>query len=109
MVFISLFLTACGIESNGSEQQRVSGSATLSWDPPTTNVDETPLTGLAGYKIYYGTTPGEYPEVIDINDPNTTEYTIENLPSGIYYFAVTAYDMSLNESDYSNEVSKTIL
>jgi hypothetical protein len=35
----------------------ISGQATLSWDPPTTNVDGTPLTDLAGYKVYYGT-PG---------------------------------------------------
>jgi len=34
------------------------GSALLSWNAPSTNEDGTPLTDLAGYKIYYGTATG---------------------------------------------------
>jgi hypothetical protein len=34
------------------------------------------------------------------------QYTIHNLPNGKYYFAVTAYNVGLLESGYSNEVSK---
>lgn len=82
-------------------------SLILTWEAPTTNVDGTPLTDLAGYKIYYGVSSGEYTKVIIITD-NITTYTIENLSSGTYYFAVTAYDTAGNESAYSNEVSKTI-
>jgi hypothetical protein len=37
-----------------------------------------------------------------------TAYTVTGLPTGTHYFAVTAFDTSGNESDYSNEVSKTI-
>ena len=36
-------------------QDAFSAEVTLSWDPPTTNADGTPLTDLAGYKVYYGT------------------------------------------------------
>lgn len=83
------------------------GQAILSWDPPTTNVDMTPLADLVGYKIYYGTSPGDY--VFNIDVGKVTTYTISNLPEGItYYFATTAYDTSGNESGYSNEVHKTI-
>jgi len=82
-----------------------SGQATLSWDPPTTNADGTPLTDLEGYKVYYGTLSGNYSQNIDAG--NVTTYTA-NLSDGTYYFAVTAYDTSRNESDYSNEVNKTI-
>src|SRR3972149_5909585 len=71
------------------------GEAILTWDPPTTNTDGTPLTDLAGYKIHYGTTSGNYTTVIDVGNVTT-------------YFATTAYDSSGNESGYSNEVSKTI-
>ncbi|GBD95303.1 hypothetical protein BMS3Abin06_00168 [bacterium BMS3Abin06] len=42
---------------------------------------------------------------------NVTTLSIDNLPniqSGIWYFAITAYDTSDNESDYSNEVSTVI-
>jgi len=31
------------------------GTATLTWTASTTGVDGTPLTNLAGYRIYYGT------------------------------------------------------
>ena len=43
------------------------GTATLTWDPPTTNVDATPLTDLGGYKLYYGTASGNY--TINVNIP----------------------------------------
>ena len=82
------------------------GTATLSWDPPTTNVDGSPLTGLSGYKVYYGTASGNYTQTINVG--NVTTYIAANLTDGItYYFAVTASDTLGNESGYSNEVSKT--
>jgi hypothetical protein len=80
--------------------------ATLSWVAPTTNVDGTPLTDLAGYKIHYGTASGNYSSAINVG--NTTTSAVSNLNDGAtYYFAVTAYDTSGMESAYSNEVSKT--
>lgn len=84
------------------------GTVTLSWDPPTTNADGTPITDLSGYKIYHGTETGNYSQSIDTG--NATTYQIASLTDGLtYYFAVTAYDASGNESDYSQEVSKTFL
>jgi fibronectin type 3 domain-containing protein len=83
------------------------GTATLSWNAPTTNADGTPLTDLAGYKVYYGTASRTYSQNIDVG--NVTTYAVNNLTDGAtYYFAVTAYDTSSNESAYSNEASKTI-
>lgn len=80
-------------------------TAKLAWDAPTTNADGTILTDLAGYNIYYGTTSRGYINVIDVG--NVTNYTIGNLSWDIvYYFTVTAYDTSGNESEFSNEVSK---
>lgn len=76
---------------------------TLAWDAPTTNADGTPLTDLAGYKIYYGTSLHTYSTAIDVG--NVTEHIISNLENGVEcYFAVTAYDTSGNESNFSNEV-----
>jgi hypothetical protein len=83
----------------------VMGSATLAWIAPTTYTDGTTLTSLWGYKIYYGTSPGNY--TISVNVGNVTTYTVTNLSTGTYYFAVTAYDISGIESSYSNQVSKT--
>ncbi len=96
----------CGGGGNGNDKGSSSGFVTLSWDPPTTNVDGTPVSDLAGYRIYYGLSSRNYSWVIDVGNVNT--YKIENLSPGTYYFAVTAYDTSGNESDYSNEVSKVI-
>jgi len=85
----------------------LSGTATLAWDAPTTNADGTPLTDLAGYMVYYGNSPGNYSQ--NMNVDNVTTYTVNNLTDGLtYYFAVTAYDTSGNESGYSNELSKTL-
>ncbi len=41
------------------------GTATLSWTPPTQNTDGSPLTDLAGYRVYWGTSSGNYPELRD--------------------------------------------
>jgi uncharacterized repeat protein (TIGR02543 family) len=61
---------------------------------------------LAGYKVYYGTTSGSYGSPIDAG--NVTSYALNGLTSGqTYYIAITAYDTSSNESDYSDEVSGT--
>jgi fibronectin type 3 domain-containing protein len=40
--------------------------------------------------------------MIDVGD--TTEFTVENLEAGTYYFAVTAVDKAGNESDLSEEL-----
>src|SRR5213594_2404769 len=73
---------------------------TLAWDPNTE-------TDLAGYKLYYGTSSGSYPSSVDVG--NLTSYTLSGLLEGrTYYFAATAYDLNVNESGFSNEVSKAI-
>ena len=59
-----------GVEFTSSAQG--SGSATLSWAAPTKNEDGTALTDLAGYKLYWGTTPGSYPNSVTINNPGRT-------------------------------------
>ncbi len=57
---------------------------------------------LAGYKVYYGTAHRTYAAPIDVG--NVTTYEITGLSAGTYYIAITAYDTSGNESDYSYEV-----
>jgi len=84
------------------------GSATLTWVAPTERVDNTPLTDLAGFKIHYGQTSGNYSNQITINNPGISTYVVQNLPSGIWYFAVTAHDSAGQTSDFSNQGNTTI-
>ncbi|HEX9757356.1 MAG TPA: fibronectin type III domain-containing protein [Nitrospiria bacterium] len=76
------------------------GEATLSW-----NSNNEP--DLAGYKVYYGTSSGQYGTPSDVGTQTT--HTLSGIPAGEYFFAVTAYDTSGNQSGFSQEVSKTIL
>jgi len=84
------------------------GSVTLSWSPPTENTDGTALTDLAGYRIYWGTTSGSYPNSVTIDNPGVTTYVVENLVPGTYEFVATSYNTSGVESDYSAPAAKTV-
>jgi hypothetical protein len=89
-------------ETNGT------GSLTLSWQPPVTREDGTPLTNLAGYYIYYGRLSGIYDFEIRIDNPGVTTYVVENLDPGTWYLVLSSYDSDGVESEYSNEVSKEV-
>lgn len=89
-------------------QQVATGSVTLSWQPPTTRSDGTPLTNLAGYRIRYGTAVGSYPNVVQLPNAGLTTAVIENLARATWYFVATAYDSAGAESSFSGVVSKTI-
>ncbi len=84
------------------------GSATLSWTPPTENEDGSLLTDLAGYRIYWGTTPGVYPNVIALGNPGLTSYVVENLVPGTYEFVATAIDSTGLESARSLPATKIV-
>lgn len=65
----------------------------LAWDSSPSNPD--------GYRIHYGTSPGNYTQTIDVG--NVTEYMVSELQTDvIYYFVVSAYN-EFGESGYSNE------
>ncbi len=69
----------------------------LAWDANTES-------DVAGYKIYYGTSPKSYSASVDVG--NVTSYHLTGLKGGqTYYLTVTAYNTSRSESSYSGEVS----
>ena len=84
------------------------GSTTLSWTAPTQNEDGSALTNLAGYKLYWGTEPGSYPNSVTIDNPGVTTYVVENLTAGTYEFVATAFNTSGVESRFSNSATKTV-
>jgi len=81
-----------------------SGAINIGWDP-----NKEP--GLAGYRIYYGTSAGSYTSCVDVGNPPKSssgliEYTLTALDKGKkYYIAVIAYDNYQNMSGFSIEVS----
>jgi hypothetical protein len=87
----------------------VTGSTTLSWSAPTGNEDGTTLTDLAGYKIYWGTTPGTYPNSVTIRDKDAATYTVENLFPGTYEFVATSFNSTGAESRFSAPITRVIL
>jgi hypothetical protein len=71
-------------------------SVTLAWDANTEP-------DIAGYRLYFGTTPGAYPNVIDVH--NVTTYQLTGLDvSQNFYFAVQAYSTSGLSSELSTQV-----
>jgi len=86
----------------------IKGSLVLNWNA-NTEAD------LAGYRIYYskksrfagnGVSP-RYEYSFEVGKQITT-FTIPNLAPGAYYLALTAFDLSGNESPFSEEKSVTI-
>ena len=79
-----------------------SGSATLSWTPPTQNSDGSPLTNLASYRVYFGTSSGTYPNSMTVNNPGLASFVVDQLTPATWYFVVTAVNASGVESAQSN-------
>jgi hypothetical protein len=72
---------------------------TVAWDA---NTDP----AVTGYRVHYGTAPGNYTSHVDVG--NVTSCVISGLSEGVaYYFSATAYDGSGNESDYSAAINYT--
>lgn len=85
--------------------QSANGSLTLNWTPPTTNADGSTLMDLAGYYVYFGTKPHEYPYEIYLDNEGLTSYVVEGLCPNSYNFALTAVNSKGLESDLSNVVT----
>jgi hypothetical protein len=89
-------------------QAAVSGTASLSWVPPTQNTDGTALTDLSGYRVYFGSSPSSLTQVVPISGASNTSYVVRNLSAGTWYFALSAYSNAGTESARSAVLSKTI-
>ena len=95
LVFFSVLLLALLISVWARAEQ-----VTLAWDANTEP-------DLAGYRVHYGTASGSYTTCVDLHKVTTS--SIGTLAAGqTYYFVVTAYDASGNESGYSNQVSYSV-
>ena len=94
--------------TSGTNTGTDSGTATLSWVAPTENTNGSNVTDLAGYRIYYGTSPDDMTQSIYVAGATVTTYIVNGLSSGTYYFAVAADSTIGVESMLSDTSSKTI-
>jgi len=85
-----------------------SGTATLRWTAPTENEDGTPLTNLAGFRVFVGASPSSLARVAELASAGASSYGVTGLASGTHYFSVRAYNNVGVESNPSPAVSKTI-
>jgi hypothetical protein len=129
VICLSLLLSACGAGNDFATGGTVGGvtgtsSVQLTWEAPNQNTDSSCLNDLAGYHFNYGTSMGVYTNskvisVSNISCSNSTitnacgivqtcTYKINNVPSGILYIALQAYNNSGVVSSDSNVVSKMV-
>ena len=93
-------LSTSFVYSLGSAPGVMAGQVTVAWDADSSS-------GVAGYKVYWGTVSRNYSWYADT--AAQTNYTVPSLtPGATYYIAATAYDGSRNESGFSNEVTYTV-
>jgi hypothetical protein len=109
---LALLLVACGqvapIAARSAVVQGVTGSATLTWTPVTQTTAGDILTGLGGYRVFYGSSPDALTTTVNVTDPNQTSYLISPLSPGTWYFAVAAFTNEGVQGEMSNVASKTI-
>ena len=81
----------------GLGEDSIAGQLKLAWDA---------VAGATGYRLYYGTSSGNYASSVDAR--NQTTATVSSLTDGArYFFAVKAYNTT-TMSGFSNEVNGVV-
>jgi hypothetical protein len=115
----ALMLAGCNDNSDSSQSTASSsttsqpapagpGTAQVSWEAPTATISGTSLTNLAGYTIFYGTSPAALNQSVAVTDPTATSFTVSGLTSGTWYFTIAAYSADGTESQPSEVVSAPV-
>ena len=91
-----------------SVTENSNSSVSLSWTTPTQNANGTPLTDLAGYYIYYGTSANQMTQSVKIANPGITNYVLSNLSPGTWYFSIVTFTTANVESTNSAVVSTSV-
>jgi len=94
----------------GANEITIPSDIQISWTAPSEREDNTSLSlsEIVGYKIYYGTSQGQYSSNITVNDGTAVNYTFQNFNTDTYYFVITTLDSDGRESQYSTEIQVSI-
>ena len=97
--------------TSSTASSTATGKISLSWTAPVSRTDGTPLSmsEIAGYRVHYGTSPGKYPNHVNITNGSLQSATVTGVPVGTYYVAMSTYDASGLESSYSAAIVKQAL
>jgi hypothetical protein len=79
----------------------------LTWVPPVTNTDNSPLTNLASYKVYFGTSATTLNQSMTVPAP-ASGAPVLNVANGTWFFGVTAISSTGKESSKSNTATKAV-
>lgn len=100
-------LPAFSIRVNGPTAS--TGNLTVRWVAPSarSNGSSLSLSQIAGYRIRYGTTAGNYTQSVMNSDGDTT-HTLQGLAAGTYYLVISTVDSGGRESSYTNPVTARV-
>lgn len=101
--------TGNGTGGTGSTAGGTTGTVTLKWAAPSTYANNTAasLSEITGYRLYYGPSATNTPNYVNITNGSTMQYTI-TLPSGTYYFRISAIDTNGYEGLKSSALQKSL-
>ena len=88
------------------EEPQAAPPVTLAWDAPTTREDGSTLNGLNGFKLYQGSSTGQY--TISQRLGTQASHTLSGLERGSHFFAVAAIDLDGRESKVSQELQLVV-
>jgi hypothetical protein len=105
---ISAQSTSDSIQPKGIAAGTGTASATLYWGAPKTLANGAYTNSLAGFRVYYGTTPGSYAGTAYFAGGTLSHATVSGLGHGTWYFVVSAVDAAGSESSASYQLSKKL-
>jgi len=70
------------------------GEIQLAWDP---------ASGASGYRVYYGTSPGQYTASVAVYGTATSLTGLQNCTT--YFVSVKAFNAAGESAEFSNELS----
>jgi hypothetical protein len=83
-------------------------SSPLAWSVPEQYEDDSPLTDLSQYRIYCWNANKQRTLVIEVDDPDSSSFDVENFAPGSYQCAIKAVSEKGGESALSNVVIRKI-
>ena len=84
------------------------GTITVSLAPPTEREDGSAFEEISGYRIYWGTEEGNYPDSATLSQSGIIAHVIDGLLPETYYIVATVIDSEGVESDFSAPVEFTV-